>query len=112
MKERIGRVPGSETEPIDGEKEVNFHEVARERAALRGSLEDLGISSTAVLRDIREGIPPADRSLKDESALVRKLGEKIAKQLNTMLFTRTVNKTARAYVKMINPEPKKEKAES
>ena len=82
MKERIGRVPGSETEPIDGEKEVNFHEVARERAVLRGSLEDLGISSTAVLRDIREGIPPADRSLKDESALVRKLGEKIAEQLS------------------------------
>jgi hypothetical protein len=41
-------------------EEINFHEVARERAALRRSLEDLGISSKSVLEDIREGVDPAD----------------------------------------------------
>jgi len=81
MKERIGRVPSPETEPIDQENEVNFHEVSRERAALRRSLEELGISSTAVLEDIREGVNPAERSLKEENSIVRTLGKKIAEEL-------------------------------
>jgi MoxR-like ATPase len=42
------------------EEELNFHELARTRAELRRALEDLGISSGAVLKSIREGAKVKD----------------------------------------------------
>jgi MoxR-like ATPase len=42
------------------EEELNFHELARIRAELRRSLEDLGISSGAVLKSFREGASVKD----------------------------------------------------
>jgi MoxR-like ATPase len=70
-----------EAELPEKQGEINFHEVSRERAALRRSLEDLGISSTAVLEDIREGVNPVERSLKEGNPIVRTLGKKIAEEL-------------------------------
>src|SRR3989344_1207651 len=48
----------SESGPDEGT--LNFHELARTRAELRRSLEELGISSGAVLKSFREGASVSD----------------------------------------------------
>ncbi|PIR56250.1 MAG: hypothetical protein COU73_01785 [Parcubacteria group bacterium CG10_big_fil_rev_8_21_14_0_10_46_32] len=60
--------------------EVNAYELVRKRASLRHSLEELGVPSSEVLADIREGRNPVEHSLKDTNRVTRKIAIGIAEQ--------------------------------
>src|SRR3989344_2232678 len=62
-------------------KKINFHDLAMERAALRRSLSDLGISSTEALNDIRNSIDPNTHSLVSLDSRMRTIASIIIEDL-------------------------------
>jgi len=84
MNEKLNIEETQEQGSSDHEHEVNTYELVRKRASLRHSLEELGIESARVLKDIREDRDPREHSLEKTTRLTQKIALGIVEELKQL----------------------------